>query len=75
MVAASAVDKSCEKQWQMIDQVLCILRRASSLLTPVLSPAGSLCTVIPVLHDCSFCNFLGMAALFESKGKVIPVLN
>jgi hypothetical protein len=45
----------------MIDQVLCVLRRTSSLLTPVLSPTGFFCAVIPVLHDCSLCNLQGAA--------------
>jgi hypothetical protein len=35
IVAADAVDRSCEEQRRMIDQVLCILRRKFSLLTPV----------------------------------------
>jgi hypothetical protein len=51
MVAVDAADRSCEEQRRMIDQVLGISRRTSSLLTPVLSPAGSFCAVIPVLHD------------------------
>jgi hypothetical protein len=42
----------------MIDQMLCISKRISSLLTPVLSPAGSFYDVIPVLHDCSIPNLL-----------------
>jgi hypothetical protein len=37
MVAANAADQSCKEKWQMIDQVLCISRRTSSLLAPVLS--------------------------------------
>jgi hypothetical protein len=61
MVAANAIDQSCKEQQQMINQVLCILRRMSSLLTPVLSPTGSFCAVIPILHDCSLCNLLGLA--------------
>jgi hypothetical protein len=45
----------------MVDRVLCISRGTSSLLTPVLSHAGSICAVIPVLHDYSLCNLLGAA--------------
>jgi hypothetical protein len=61
ITAADAADRSCEEQRRMIDHVLCISRRMSSLLSPVLSPAGSFCVVIPVLHDCSLCNLLGTA--------------
>jgi hypothetical protein len=60
MVAADA-DRSCEEQQQMIDPVLCISTRTSSLLTPVLSPASFFCAVISVFHDCSLCNLLGAA--------------
>jgi hypothetical protein len=49
----------------MIDTVLCISRRISSLLTTVLSPAGSFCDLIRVLHDCS---------LYDLLSAVIPVL-
>jgi hypothetical protein len=51
MVAADAGDWSCREQQQMISQVLYISRRMFSLLTLVLSPTGSFCTVIPVLRD------------------------
>jgi hypothetical protein len=44
---------------EMIDRMLYISRRACSLLTPVLSLAGSVCTVIALLHDCSLWNLLG----------------
>jgi hypothetical protein len=59
MVAADAADLTCEEQRRMIDQVFCISRITSSLLTPVFSPADSFCTVIPILHDCNVCNLLG----------------
>jgi hypothetical protein len=61
MVAADTADQSCEEQQRMIDRMLCISRRTSSLLTPVLPSAGFFCAVIPVLHDCSTCNWLGAA--------------
>jgi hypothetical protein len=61
MVAADTADRSCEVQQRMIDQVLCISRRMLSLLISLMSPAGSFCPVIPVLHDCSLYNLLGAA--------------
>jgi hypothetical protein len=45
IVAADAADRSRKEQRRMIDQALCISRRTSSLLTPVLSPSGSFCAV------------------------------
>jgi hypothetical protein len=58
-VAVNAADQRGEEQLRVIDQILCISRRMFSLLTPVLLPAGSFCTVILVLHYCSFCSLLG----------------
>jgi hypothetical protein len=43
----------------IIDKALCISRIMSSLLTPMLLPAGSFCIIIPVLHDYCLCNLLG----------------
>jgi hypothetical protein len=57
MVAVDVADWSCEGQRRMTDQVLCVSRRASSLLTPVLSPAGPFCAVITLLRDCSPVTF------------------
>jgi hypothetical protein len=51
-------DQNCKEQRRLIDLMLCISRRMSALLTSVLLPSGSLCTVITVSHDCSFCDFL-----------------
>jgi hypothetical protein len=61
MVADDAADRSCGEQQRMIDLVLCISRRTFSLLIPVLSPVGSFCAALPVLHDCSLCNLQGAA--------------
>jgi hypothetical protein len=61
-------DRRCEGKQRMVDQVLCISRRTSSLLTPVLSPVGSFCTVISILHDCSICNLVG-AAISRLEGR------
>jgi hypothetical protein len=58
---ADAGDCSCEGLQRIIDQVLCLSRRTSSLLPLVLSPTGSFCGGIPVLHDCRLCNLLGAA--------------
>jgi hypothetical protein len=66
-VAADAADRSWDEQQQTIDRVLCI-SRTSSLLIPVMSPAGSCCAVIPVLHDCSLCNLL-RAAILRLAGR------
>jgi hypothetical protein len=55
-----AADWSCEEQQQMINWVLRILRMFS-LLIPVLSPVGSFYTIIPILHNCSLFNLLGVA--------------
>jgi hypothetical protein len=68
MVAADAYDRSCEERRLMLDRVLCI-SRTSSLLIPVLSPAGSFCAVLPVLHDCGLCNLLGAAILRLAGGS------
>jgi hypothetical protein len=81
MVAADSVDRSCEEQQRMIDRVLCISRRTSSLLIPVLSLAGSFCSVIPVLHDLSLCNLLRVAVPhlacrnFRSLGHCLDTRN
>jgi hypothetical protein len=47
----------------MINGVLCTFRRMLYLLTPVLSPIGSFCSVIPILHDYSLCNLLATTIL------------
>jgi hypothetical protein len=61
IVAADAADQSCEEPQRRIDQVLCISKGMFFLLIPVLSPAGSFCVVIPVLHDCSISILLDAA--------------
>jgi hypothetical protein len=58
-VVMVAADLSYGEQQRIIDQVLCISRRTSSLLNPVLSPTGSFYAVIYVLHDCNLCNSVG----------------
>jgi hypothetical protein len=37
MVSADAADRSCNEQRRMMDQVLCISRKTSSLLTRVVA--------------------------------------
>jgi hypothetical protein len=53
---------------EVIDQVMCISRRTSSLLTPVMSPAGIFYAVIPVLQLCRFRNLL-LAATHLPAGR------
>jgi hypothetical protein len=61
LVAADVADRSCEEQQRMIDRVLCISRKTTTPLCPVLSPAGSFCAVILILDDCNLCILLDAA--------------
>jgi hypothetical protein len=73
MFPADAPDRSCEEQQRMIDRMLYISRRMYSLLAPVLSPAGSFCAVIALLHDRSLCNLLGAANCSRLGHSLISV--